>query len=73
MPLTVAEIDERIEALQEGLDSVSEVSFEGETTKYRSVGEIKRAIAYYSKLKQGLEDTPKGRYRSFNFKLDRGL
>lgn len=73
MALTLEQIDERIEQLQEGLGSESEVSFEGESTKYRSISEIKKAIGYYTKLKNSLADKPRSRYRSMNFRVDRRL
>lgn len=75
MALTNEEIDKRISMLQDGLDSVSEVSFEGETTKYRSVAEIKKAIAYLTRLKEsnGTTSTKKSRYRAVHHSIDRGF
>lgn len=72
MALTVEEIDDRIRQLQDGIDSVSEVSFEGETTKYRSIAEIKKGIAYYVKLKESIL-SKRSRYRSFHQRIDRGF
>jgi len=72
MALTVAEIDDRIRQLQDGIDSVSEVQFEGEATKYRSISEIRKAIAYFSKLKVTLTKT-RSRYRAVHHRVNRGL
>lgn len=71
MALTVEEIESRILQLQDGIDSVSEVSFEGETTKYRSIAEIKKGIAYYTKLKESF--VKRSRFRAFHQSIDRGL
>ena len=75
MAFTEAEIDERIHQLQDGIDSVSEVQFEGESTKYRSIKEIERGILYYTKLKQQLAQPTKkrNRFRPVHMTIDRGL
>lgn len=72
MSLTEPEIDERIKILQGSMDGVSEVSFDGETTKYRSIEEIKRAISYYKGLKKKFT-TQRGKYRAFHKSINRGF
>jgi len=76
MALTIPEIDERIAQLQDGIDSVSEVQFEGESTKYRSIKEIERGIIYYTKLKQNVTATTTrktNRFRPVHVSICRGL
>lgn len=72
MPLTVEDIEEQIEQLESSLDGVSEVSFEGETTKYRSVAEIQKAIAFLTRKKKSLT-TPRSKYMTLHKTIDRGL
>jgi len=75
MPFTEAELDERIRQLQDGIDSVSEVQFEGEMTKYRGVKEIERGILYFQKMKSNLMAPAKKRKRfsPIHMTIDRGL
>ncbi len=72
MALTEQQIDERIQILEESIDGVSEVSFEGESTKYRSVAEIEKALSLLQRKKRQLTKKH-GRCRSFHMSVDRGL
>lgn len=72
MALTEQEIEERIKILEESMDGVSEVSFDGETTKYRSIAEIEKALSRLYRMKKQLTK-PHGRYRSYVRTVSRGL
>jgi len=75
MAFTETELDDRISQLQEGIDSVSEVQFEGEATKYRTIKEIKEGIKYFGGLKKLLLEPKKkrNRFRPVVMSIDRGL
>ena len=54
---TVAEMEERLEALRAQRDSaVARVSYDGRVVEYRGTAEIARAIAELERALQGLQD-----------------
>lgn len=74
MALTEIEYDARIAELEEALGNPeAEVSFDGETTKYRTYAEIMRGIRYFKQQKQYYYGTKQTKNKAYHVTITRGL